>query len=338
MICELVTHQPLVIAFAFFLLVIGCLTGIVSVSIRLDRIKRLNYLSLFTFSIGIWLISELDIMQLITGNNYIVGGISYIMLPVALIGFLLLIREVALEKYSKIINSLVLLSGIYLVISVLLQLIVNLHFVDQFLFFNLVVLLSSMLIVALLLYETLRYQNVVAKKYLYIIAIVLVTIMIEVVKFFTGNFMDISYIGSVGIAIFLMILMIDTLKYVKGAIQKEGQTLYLEEIAYTDALTGGPNRSAFEKDVDLLMKAKDKTQFRLITYDLNNLKLINDEYGHNSGDHSLRDIYQSLKKAYDTTSKCYRVGGDEFMFIQRTVSEDDFIKAQITLKICMNKI
>ena len=338
LVAELITRQPISIFFALFLLMIGCLTGIIGLTIRLDRVKRLTYLSLFTSSISIWLINELDIMQLITGNKFIVGAISYIMLPLALIGFLLLLKVVVLDRYNKSIMGLVWITGIYLVVSIILQLLLGIHFINEFKFFNPLVLGSSLYVVGLLLFESIRYQNVVAKKYLYIIAILLVTVMVEVAKFFTGDFMSISDFGSIGIAVFMVVLMMDTLKYIKEVIEKEGQLRYLEEIAYRDALTGGPNRSAFEKDVDELLMAKDKVQFRLIMFDLNNLKLINDQYGHNWGDVALKDFCDCLKKAYDATSKCYRVGGDEFMVIQKNSCENEFIKAQAKLEEEMNDI
>ncbi len=334
----IIAGQPIGLGIAFFILMIGVITFMIGVMIRLESTKRLQYLSIFAISIGLWLISEMDIMQLFTGNSYIVGGISYVVLPISVTAFILFLREAALEKYHKVINGFAVFSGIYLISSVLLQLTVNLHFINALMFFNPMVLVIIVTVTSLLLYESIVYKNQIALKYFKISSVLIVTAVIEVVKFLIGDFMAISYFGSFGIAIFLILLFIDTLKYMNEVLQTEGQNRYLKEIAYKDILTGSPNRSLFEKDIDELLTVRDKEPFRLVMFDLNNLKLINDQYGHNSGDQALQDFYQSLVAAYSETSTCYRVGGDEFMVIQHSISEECYMEAQLILKSLMNEI
>ena len=48
---------------------------------------------------------------------------------------------------------------------------------------------------------------------------------------------------------------------------------------------------------------------------MNNLKVINDQYGHQEGDNALRQITQILKSTYRESDVIARIGGDEFAII-----------------------
>ena len=67
----------------------------------------------------------------------------------------------------------------------------------------------------------------------------------------------------------------------------------------------------------------------LIVFDLDNFKYINDTYGHQAGDQCLKVIAECLKKAYSRYGNCYRIGGDEFVFLSTVSdSEKEFLKLQ----------
>lgn len=56
-------------------------------------------------------------------------------------------------------------------------------------------------------------------------------------------------------------------------------------------------------------------------FDLNNLKNVNDLYGHSMGDHYIMTVSQVLKDVYGTYGSIYRIGGDEFCVIAQDMSE-----------------
>jgi diguanylate cyclase (GGDEF)-like protein len=53
----------------------------------------------------------------------------------------------------------------------------------------------------------------------------------------------------------------------------------------------------------------------LLAVDVNDLKLVNDRFGHSAGDHVLRDVAGVLRGALRTSDICCRTGGDEFMIL-----------------------
>jgi diguanylate cyclase (GGDEF)-like protein len=103
--------------------------------------------------------------------------------------------------------------------------------------------------------------------------------------------------------------------------RRQDETLLLEKMAYKDFLTGGFNRSAYERDIQSYIDAKK--QFRLILLDLNDLKLINDTYGHSQGDEAIRIVFKSMEYGFKS-GVCYRIGGDEFAVILNDINPNRY--------------
>src|SRR5579864_8826764 len=84
--------------------------------------------------------------------------------------------------------------------------------------------------------------------------------------------------------------------------------------ARTDYLTGLANRPEFERAIDRAVAAADrhKRRLALMMIDLDNLKDINDTYGHHVGDEAIRVLAHELQRAVRATDTCGRLGGDEF--------------------------
>ena len=86
---------------------------------------------------------------------------------------------------------------------------------------------------------------------------------------------------------------------------------------YTDPLTGVGSKQAYLEDVDALdtLIRDDKTEdFGVIVIDLNDLKIINDTLGHDTGDIYIYNAAMLISEFFD---RCpvYRIGGDEFAVI-----------------------
>ena len=86
-------------------------------------------------------------------------------------------------------------------------------------------------------------------------------------------------------------------------------------MAYTDPLTGIKNKSAYIEDIGIIeTRVKDKklSDFGIIVFDLNGLKIINDTKGHEAGDEYIRGASRLICKTFEH-SPIYRIGGDEFV-------------------------
>lgn len=87
-------------------------------------------------------------------------------------------------------------------------------------------------------------------------------------------------------------------------------------MAYHDVLTGLRNRRAFEER----LKEKEEKQEPIyyVVADINNLKIINDIYGHLEGDEAIQENARFLKSYENGIFRAYRIGGDEFALLSET--------------------
>lgn len=81
-----------------------------------------------------------------------------------------------------------------------------------------------------------------------------------------------------------------------------------------DLLTGMMNRRAFQRNMKRLFQLGEPVLkvAALVMLDLDNLKYINDTYGHDCGDRYIRQAAESFIKSVPTTSIVSRISGDEF--------------------------
>ncbi|MCR5253847.1 MAG: diguanylate cyclase [Treponema sp.] len=84
----------------------------------------------------------------------------------------------------------------------------------------------------------------------------------------------------------------------------------LRRIAETDAMTGVNNRGSGEQKIREALKSGKHGMFCLI--DVDKFKSINDNYGHQAGDESLKAIAASLSNVFRESDIVFRLGGDEF--------------------------
>ena len=85
--------------------------------------------------------------------------------------------------------------------------------------------------------------------------------------------------------------------------------LYIE-----DPLTGTFNRRGFEKHISEKFdeNGKKKCDLAIASIDMDDLKLINDTYGHNAGDEAIKEIADCIKDSLKDGEFVARMGGDEF--------------------------
>ena len=100
--------------------------------------------------------------------------------------------------------------------------------------------------------------------------------------------------------------------------------------AYVDALTSVKNKGAFAVALDILqmqMNENKEFKFAIGVFDCNDLKLVNDQFGHDKGDIYLQTACRLISKIFKN-STVYRIGGDEFSVI---LEDEDFDNLQILI-------
>ena len=100
----------------------------------------------------------------------------------------------------------------------------------------------------------------------------------------------------------------------------------MSEMANRDALTGIRNKRGYETEIQRINKgiAMGNTKVGVVMVDMNDLKEVNDQYGHEKGDKVICSLCDMLCSVFKR-SPVFRIGGDEFVVI---VSNYDYINLE----------
>ena len=98
--------------------------------------------------------------------------------------------------------------------------------------------------------------------------------------------------------------------------------------AYSDTLTGLPNRRALDErlEEEVVSARRNSYSFAVIMMDLDGFKAVNDTYGHSVGDDVLRLVFNEMGRGVRTTDFLARYGGDELTLI---LSQTEITSAQV---------
>ena len=99
--------------------------------------------------------------------------------------------------------------------------------------------------------------------------------------------------------------------------QLEEKNRLLEHFAFTDSLTGLPNRRAIEAWAahELPASLRHGFSFWVVLIDLDHFKRVNDAYGHDAGDRVLKGFADVLRSNTRSSDISGRIGGEEFLHV-----------------------
>ena len=124
---------------------------------------------------------------------------------------------------------------------------------------------------------------------------------------------SLSLSSSLSMLIFLLYQIYESINVYKKIIQENTDLYIYENLLLYDSLTSLGSRYAYEKKLKQISENEYTTT--IITVDVNNLKIINDELGHAMGDIAIKSV---------GNSEVYRIGGDEFIAIYLGIIQEEF--------------
>ncbi|MFP4477929.1 MAG: GGDEF domain-containing protein [Candidatus Izemoplasmatales bacterium] len=295
------------------------------------------YLGFFGVFIATWLFAESKIVQLFLNNDFLIGSLAYLSLATSLIA------AASYLKYHIFDNKKNIYTYLCVIYSIHLLLITILHVFQVYAFFETVVVTLGLMTIGffitliILIIEYIHTKNNKYRNYIFILFLFSIFILLEIINFASNDFMQIAEFASTGIAtVLIIIFMMNALNLFRKIKFSFEQQVY-EEIANTDQLTRAGSRFAFEKDFDKMFY-DSKKKISLVYFDFDDLKSINDEYGHIEGDITLVQGYLAIQEIFGGYGRCYRIGGDEFACLSEKLNERTYLRLKKELKELLKNI
>ena len=307
---------------SFIVFIIGATIVVVGFMLNQKRDRIVEPVSLGTTAIilAAWTSSGSRILQLISGNPAVVRVMDYldlIWLPIPVILFV----------SSTLLTFTFVLSGMG-------------DYNDVLIFTHLIIAFGSASIIYMIV-ASIRKTNKIGKSMqsmLWAFGILIFTGLIDAVRYYTFASKDTAKCTRIGLIIFVVILATYELNNILDINAKSAEAEIKDKLAHVDGLTGLYNRLAFTEAEDKIRRA-DSGKSVLAQFDVNFLKTINDNYGHQEGDRFIITAANLINDSFGRYGKCYRIGGDEFFVILDGKNpEKDFEKAAAVFEEGMSKV
>ena len=286
---------------------------------------ELLFLGAVTFISGLFLTTDSRYLQLVYGNAHIYHMIAETAMQLVIPPFLLFFCHMY-DKYSKKISTILCFICELTFAGCFICEISGIRDYHQTLILTHIMFAISTIFILISTVKSI-IQSPIKNFYHNLGCIMLcVLILTDIIVLWCGIGHETSYFVRLGVLIFVTMEIVQIVKKVLVAYQRNIKNELLSRLAYHDGLTDLLNRTSYMEKVKEL--ENNKVPYILFAiYDVNNLKKVNDTMGHQKGDEMIKRVADVFNASLGKYGQCYRIGGDEFVFISTTPGiEDKFLQ------------
>ena len=348
-----------VIPVSVFLILFGFLLSMLSAFLRaFDENNRVVFGGLVSMNAGLFAICYYDAFFFITQNLWfttVTGYLAQFLLPVALSLFLRRITDD--EQELRVFNICCLFNSFLILLAVILQLLHFYPLTRSLYFYQYISAFTCAVMVAFgcrILYRSnlqiLRMQDstvsssqrvsltsqsiMIAAVFMMLFAIFVNAVLALVFRRLSGSTATFSNLTLLaGLVAYAALMMLSFFFHGVRVTHENYQQTRLTNLAYTDTLTGLPNRAFCYHALRELDESNE--EYCVMSLDVNYLKKTNDTQGHAAGDALLVQFAEELRSCFRASDIIGRLGGDEFIVILKGASLSEcLLKAkQLTRKL-----
>ncbi|MDO4720546.1 MAG: diguanylate cyclase [Peptostreptococcaceae bacterium] len=304
------------------------------------QLKGLAPLAMFSFSVGLWTLCNIEFVRIFSEDLLVNNYIRYFSCYFALLPWVVMVAD--LKRHSRHAWSFGRFAYghvIFLSVVILAELFGIADYKRFMLFYNILVAaaaIAGLYVMGSGLQEQKGYEKILFWGNLVPLVYVFAQILFfNLAKYFSFS-VHMDY-ASLYISLLMVIVVFFSVYGMRFSdrIVSRKEVEFLRKMAYEDPLTGLENRQGGL--LRLLELDRGKEDYHLIVLDLNCLKRVNDEYGHDCGDRMIVLFAGCLRSAFAERSMVCRWGGDEFLVILHTGEEEEVRKGLHRLGDCIGE-
>ncbi len=276
--------------------------------------REMLYLGLFAAMTSCWAFVETKFLNFFLDNTGAIHNLACMSLMLIILPLFLFYQRDMGQKNSKLVPTICVISALNFVICCVLHFAGIMDFHETLTFTHITIGIACVFILYTGYIRCFKRKNVEKTDIVSSVgmAVIAVFAAIDIVRYRMGGVNDSELFTRIGLLIYIIILGICTLSYTAQMVKKGAEADLISRLAYEDGLTGMGNRTAYKERIAALDKSGSYTFFM---FDINNLKYVNDNIGHQMGDRMIIAASEVIKQVFSPLGKCYRIGGDEFVCI-----------------------
>lgn len=307
-----------------FLSILMILIGIIMIFMQIipffqrkNKNEGIIYLGLYATLVGFWSLLETNVLQIYMDDVRIVQILDNMVMIVDNLPLILYLDY----YYNLLKRPLIRFYAYFQVGYILLCVGVQFSGIKDFHHMLKGAWISTFLNVALLFACAIYfcYQFMKAKKLDKQVAIQLFGILALVIATFISatnytqvDTMDRAQFLRVGMLFFIIFFGISSQIRTYHLMEQGLKYDIVKNLAYMDGLTGVGNRTAYLEKLEKLKQQDEEISLGIVFLDINNLKQVNDQQGHELGDRLICTAANIIQNTYGRQGEVFRIGGDEF--------------------------
>lgn len=293
--------------------------------------RGVPWLGLFSMHFAIWSAFESKIPVLMFGRPLLFSMATFMSLKLMLLPFVCFIRTMYNKKGNRLLDAFAVASVVEFAVCFVAQFMGWADFRET-LWLTHVLGIGAVVTVFVMGAVTLAKKEHVSSKHdkkfwmnAACVSVISVCAMLDAMNYYFGFYGDVAFFSRIGCLIYICILSKQFLDESMKLMQAGRHAEEILEEAGLDTLTCLKNRRSFESDLYEIPHVK-YPQYGVVMFDLNNLKLMNDRYGHGVGDCYIINGSEIIRDVFGDMGEIYRIGGDEFCLISESLTEEVYEK------------
>lgn len=284
---------------------------------RRSKMRMLLYLGLMSLLAALWVFGESRTVQFFADNLVLSLALTFfamLAIPVVVVKYLFCLGQMT---YGWVLRPLCVFFYFNLLATFALQALGVVDLMEMLPYIHMSLIAGGVLLLVLLVLDLVRHHNRGLRPLAVSVLLLCSFAAAELMRFYLLPGRKTGTVMTLGVLAFILSQLYFALRHTQELLRLSREAERYAFLATRDALTHCGNRRAYEQR---LAELTDPGEVCVVLADINDLKGINDSLGHEAGDDAIIRCAECFCGVFGAHGDCYRIGGDEFIFLGRGIS------------------